>query len=60
MESRRSPSKRAVDSDGHERSGDHRHSIQVRDQSTRIEPGDQQQAGESADDRHGNYFDGDP
>jgi hypothetical protein len=60
MNPRRSPSKRAVDSDSHERSGDHRHSIHVRDQSTRIEHSNQQQAGESADERHGNYFNGDP
>jgi hypothetical protein len=60
MEPRRSASERAVDSDSHERAGDHRNSIHVRDQSTRIEHGYQQQASESADERHGNYFDGDP
>ena len=60
MEARRSAPKRAVDSDSHERSSDDRDGIHVRDQSTRIEHGNQQQPGESAEQRHGDNFDGDP
>jgi len=60
MEARRSAPERAVDSDSHERSSDHRNRIHVRDQSTWIEHGYQQQPGESAEQRHGNNFDGDP
>jgi hypothetical protein len=60
MKARRSPPKRAVDSDSHERSGDDRDDVHVRDQSTRIEHGNQQQPGESAEQRHGDNFDDDP